>query len=69
MNLQDKIDSITQYEDYAAILCGVVIVVFIIISLTRKDKPTQKGGYSLLVLCVGAFAVMYFICNTGGGTV
>lgn len=67
MNLQEKINEIMQYEDYAAVVCGAAIVIFCIMAITKKDKPSTKGGYSLLVLCVGCFAVLYVICNLGGG--
>lgn len=66
-NLQNKIDNIMQYEDYAAIGCGVIIAIFVIMAITSKKKTDTKGGYSLLVLFIGCFAVLFAVCNIGGG--
>ena len=69
MNLQNKIDSIMQYEGYAAIVCGAAIVIFCIMAITSKKKADTKGGYSLLVLFVGCFIVLFVVCNFGGDAV
>lgn len=69
MNLQNKIDSIMQYEDIGGIIAVVFIVICCIIAFTNKDKPSQKGGYSLLVLFVGCFIVLFVVCNLGGDAV
>ena len=69
MNLQEKIDKIMQYEDIGGIIAVVFIVICCIIAFTNKDKPSQKGGYSLLVLFVVSFVVMFAVCNIGGDAV
>lgn len=69
MNLQEKINAIMQYEDIGGIIAVVFIVICCIIAFTNKDKPSQKGGYSLLVLFVVSFVVMFAVCNIGGDAV
>ena len=69
MNLQNKIDSIMQYEGYAAIVCGAAIVIFCIMAITSKKKADTKGGYSLLILFAVSFVVMFAVCNLGGDAI
>lgn len=69
MDLQSKIDGIMQYEDMYGIIAVAFIVICCIKALTSKKKADTKGGYSLLVLCVGCFVVLFAVCNTGGGAV
>lgn len=67
MNIQNYIDSVMQYESIGAIISGAFIVICCICAAVSKKQADTKGGYSLLVLCVISFAVMYLICNVGQG--
>ena len=69
MNLQEKINEIMQYEDIYGIICVAAIIIFVIMALTSKKKTDTKGGFSLLTLCIGAFVVLFVVCNFGGDAV
>lgn len=69
MDIQKFIDSVMQYENIAAIVCGAFIVICCICAVFSKKKTDTKGGYSLLALFGVSFAIMFIVCNFGGGAV
>lgn len=69
MSIQDKIDYVMNYEWIVAIVCGAFIVICCICAVFSKKKTDTKGGYSLLALFGVSFAIMFIVCNFGGGAV